>query len=127
MFKDLKVFIRATLDEKLEVRFTDLKKTMATQESVDEIMIFLKDTVATKEDLENMKVGIDEEFIDIRYKMADMQTSINQLDTKIDQTSQYLREDIAKLSKRTDEDTKALTKDIQSLKVPVKKSKEHYY
>lgn len=128
--QDLKMFIETTLDEKLDVRFADLKKNMATNASVQElreftetlandmmeIMVFLKDTAASKEDLYNVETSLRNEmraeFIDVRYQMTDMQTSINVLDEKVDK----IQVDVARLNRRDEEDIKALGTDIFSLK-----------
>lgn len=113
LFQDLKVFI--------EDKFDDIKKTMATQESLDEVMIFLNDTVATKEDLKAFATKDDlsqlhdemrGEFIDVRYKMTDIHTSISVLDGKVDQ----IQVDLGRLNKRDEEDIKALGNDVFSLK-----------
>lgn len=81
-----------------------------------EIMVFLKDTAASKEDLYNVETSLRNEmraeFIDVRYQMTDMQTSINVLDEKVDK----IQVDVARLNRRDEEDIKALGTDIFSLK-----------
>lgn len=130
LFQDLKVFIQKEVSKDLKVlqsEIADLKKTVATQESVDEIMIFLNDTVATKEDLAKMDKFMRSEFVDVRYQMADMQTSINNLDIKIDNTASALRKDFTSLKVMVSQDIAAFGKDVVGVKKLANKLEENCY
>jgi hypothetical protein len=107
---------------------------VSTEESIDDIMIFLNDTVATKEDLKAFATKEDlkqfatkedlerfaaetrVEFIDVRYQMSDMHADIKRIDKKIDDNTAILRHDIATVKKMATDDIIAVANDVKKLK-----------
>jgi predicted nucleic acid-binding Zn-ribbon protein len=82
----------------------------------DELMVFLRDNMATKEDLANLEIKVDSKFIQLENKIDESFSSLHSEIKSIKEKLEDLDRRFAKLEKTSFEDNDVLVQDFVLLK-----------